>query len=121
MMVGSKILPDSVEFPDPSFPHLRWALDTDVMKGAFARELGAGGTRFEVVDCERLHARHRVGRKCLIGYRVEVQDRETGRHESLLFSATVFRKDEGAARAESARSWALAVPRLGRPCFFVPD
>src|SRR5262245_1384763 len=104
MTMDTRVLSDAVAFPDPALPHLRWALNTDFMKEAFGRELH--GTRFDVVDCRGLHFRHRVGRNCLIGYRVDVRDRETEQHECLLFSATVFRKDEGAARAESARSWA---------------
>jgi len=75
--------------------------------------------RGRVLACAVDHVRYKRGQSCLISYRVETQDAETGERCEARYSARAWAPGESARRFEKSRRASLVVPRLGPALFHV--
>jgi phosphotransferase family enzyme len=104
--------------PDPALPQLGRMLDARFVREILAAQLDSPrARRGRVLACAVEHIRYKRGQSCLIAYRADTEDAETGERCEARYSARVWPRGESAHRFEKSRRGSLVVPRLGPALF----
>lgn len=83
---------------DPSFPHLRAALDSDAMLKVFRDHLRPRADKlYEVRGCRLTRIRHRAAFRCVLQYTLRIAEAPAGTERDLLISGAMY-ADESEVR-----------------------
>jgi hypothetical protein len=101
---------------DEALPQIGELLDRPRMRVAFEREVGC-----QVEDCHIVRAKLRPGRNCLIRYRLNVVDPNTGETHKQLLSLVAFTKGQSHKRFNLAQQQLLVSTAIGSAVFHLPE
>lgn len=102
---------------DPQFPHLSAALSPllmqELLQTTLVGRLDDQRHGLRVGSCVIGEKRYKPGESCVLSYRLQLHDVNTGTHHEQVVSARLCRPDEGTAEFDRARSIPLSrVPGL---------
>jgi hypothetical protein len=90
--------------PDPGFPQLGRASDSELMREVFQRHLYClGGKAYRVRDCRISGIRYRRGKRCLLRYTLRLEEPATGRERDQWVTGTMYSGDRTRRRWEKLR------------------
>jgi len=106
---------------DDALPQLAQALDPDAMQAAFEASVFGADARCRVRACQLERIRYKPGKKCLVCYRLQIDDAIGQGTREQLITVRLYQAGGSHSRFARAGRETLVAPKFGRPLTHLPD
>lgn len=109
---------------DARLPQLPTILDVEVMRERFQDGLFVSvgdRTQFVIRQCEIIQVRYKPASSCMVSYRLDIENVETGERGEQILCGRAFPKGLAQPQWEKASTRTLVQPRFGKPLVHLPE